>query len=59
MGFLGMLALIVLAVFVILIYFVVTGIKQKSWKRIAFPLLGFVAFIAIVYLGLLFFITSM
>lgn len=59
MGFLGMLALIMLAVFVILIYFVVTGIKQKSWKRIVFPLLGFAAFIAIVYLGLLFFITSM
>lgn len=59
MGFLGMLALIVLAVFVILIYFVVTGIKQKSWKRIVFPILGFIVFIAIMYLGLIFFITSM
>lgn len=59
MGFLGMLALIMLAVVVILIYFLVTGIKQKSWKRIVFPLLGFVAFVAIVYLGLMFFITSM
>jgi len=59
MGFLGMLALIVLAVFVILIYFVVTGIKQKSWKRIVFPLLGFVAFVVTMYFGLLFFITSM
>ena len=59
MGFLGMLALIVLAVFVILIYFIATGIKQKSWKRIGFPLLGFVAFVVTMYLGLLFFITSM
>lgn len=51
--------LIVLAIFVIIVYFVFTGIKQKSWKRIVFPIIGFVAFIILVYLGLSFFITSM
>lgn len=59
MGFLGMLGLIVLAIFVILFYCVFIGIKQKSWKRIVFPIIGFVAFIILMYLGLIFFITSM
>lgn len=59
MGFLGMLGLIVLAIFVILVYCVFIGIKQKSWKRIVFPIIGFVAFIILMYLGLIFFITSM
>ena len=54
-----MLGLIVLAVFVILLYFVITGIKQKNWKRIVFPILGFVVTIVLLYIGLVFFITSM
>ena len=58
MGLIGMLGLIVLAVFVIVLYFV-TGIKQKNWKRIVFPILGFVVTIVLLYIGLVFFITSM
>ena len=58
MGLIGMLGLIVLAVFVILLYFVITGIKQKNWKRIVFPILGFVVTIVLLYIGLVFFITS-
>ena len=59
MGLIGMLGLIVLAVFVILLYFVITGIKRKNWKRIVFPILGFVVTIVLLYIGLVFFITSM
>ena len=59
MGLIGMLGLIVLAVFVILLYFVITGIKQKNWKRIDLPILGFVVTIVLLYIGLIFFITSM
>lgn len=59
MGLIGMLGLIVLAVFVILLYFVITGIKQKNWKRIVLPILGFVVTIVLLYIGLVFFITSM
>ena len=59
MGFIGMLGLIVLAAFVILLYFVITGIKQKNWKRIVFPIIGFVVTIVLLYIGLVFFITSM
>ena len=59
MGFTGMIGLIILAVFVILIYFVVTGIKQKDWKRIVFPIILFVVFVFGVYWALISFITSM
>ena len=59
MGFTGMIGLIILAVFVILIYFVVTGIKQKDWKRIDFPIILFVVFVFGVYWALVSFITSM
>lgn len=59
MGFTGMIGLIILAVFVILIYFVVTGIKQKDWKRIVFPIILFVVFVVGVYWALVSFITSM
>lgn len=59
MGFLGMLGLIALAFLVVLVYFVVTGIKSKNWKRIVFPIVGFTVVIVLGYLGLVFFITSM
>lgn len=59
MEFTGMIGLIILAVFVILIYFVVTGIKQKDWKRIVFPIILFVVFVVGVYWALVSFITSM
>lgn len=59
MGFLGILGLIGLAFFVILVYFVFTGIKQKRWKRVVFPIIGFAALIILMYLGLSFLITSM
>ena len=59
MGFTGMIGLIILAVFVILIYFVVMGIKQKDWKRIVFPIILFVVFVVGVYWVLVSFITSM
>ena len=59
MGSLGMLGVIVLSVFVILVYFIVTGIKQKSRKRVIFPIVCFVVFIISMILGLMFFIKSM
>lgn len=59
MGFTGMIGLIILAVFVILIYFVVTGIKQNDWKRIVFPIILFVVFVFGVYWAFVSFITSM
>ena len=54
-----MLGLIVLASFVILLYFIITGIKRKNWKRIVFPIIGFTVAVILMYLGLVFFITSM
>ena len=48
MGFVIMLALIMLAAFVILVYFIVTGIKFKSWKRSILPLLSYLAVLGIV-----------
>ena len=59
MVFLGLLGIIGLAFFVIIIYFVITGIKQKNWKRIVIPIVIFIGIAALTYLALIFFITSM
>ena len=59
MGFLGLLGIIGLAFFVIIIYFVITGIKQKNWKRIVIPIVIFIGIVVLTYLALIFFITSM
>jgi hypothetical protein len=59
MGFLGLLGIIGLAFFVIIIYFVITGIKQKNWKRIVIPIVIFIGIAVLTYLALIFFITSM
>lgn len=59
MSFLGMIVLILIVLFVILIYFIVTGIKQKNWKRILFSIVGFILIVGIMYYGLITLITSM
>ena len=59
MGFLGLLGIIGLAFFVIIIYFVITGIKQKNWKRIVILIVIFIGIAVLTYLALIFFITSM
>ena len=59
MSFLGMIALVIVALLVILVYYIVSGVKQKNWKRIIFPILGFGLTVGIIYYGIISFITSM
>lgn len=59
MGIMGMLGLAVITGFAITVYWIVTGIQQKNWKRVLFPAAGFLAGILLLYWGLLFFITAM
>ena len=55
----NILLLIVLALFIIMIVFVVNGIKGKNWKKVVISVLIFLAIILLMYFGLIRFITSM
>lgn len=59
MGFVGILLLIVLALFVIMIRFVINGIRDKNWKKTIFSIIIFIGIILLMYFGLIEFITSM
>jgi len=59
MGFVGILLLIVLALFVIMIKFVINGIRDKNWKKAIFSIIIFIGIILLMYFGLIEFITSM
>lgn len=59
MGFVGILLLIVLALFVIMIKFVIDGIRDKNWKKTVVSIIIFIGFVLLMYFGLIEFITSM
>lgn len=59
MGVTGILALAVMLILVVTIYYIIMGIKQKNWKKVLFCVVGFLVFVALLYFGLLSFITSM
>lgn len=59
MGFVGILLSIVLALFVIMIQFVMNGIRDKNWKKAVFSIIIFIGIVLIMYFGLIEFITSM
>lgn len=59
LGLTGILALIVVVLFALAIYWIVRGVKEKNWKRAIIPAVVLAAVVALLYYGLLFFITSM
>lgn len=59
MGFVGILLLIVLALFVIMIKFVIDGIQDKNWKKTVVSIIIFIGIVLLMYFGLIEFITSM
>lgn len=59
MGLIGILLLIVLALFVIMIKCVINGIQDKNWKKTVFPIIIFIGIVLLMYFGLIEFITSM
>ena len=59
MPFIVILLLIVLALFVIMIKFVIDGVRDKNWKKAIISIVIFIAIILLIYLGILRFITSM
>ena len=59
MGITGIIALVLLALLIVTICVVVSGIRQKNWKKIVFPVIAFVVLAAGIYLALVSFITSM
>ena len=59
MPFTVILLLIVLALFVIMIKFVIDGVRDKNWKKAIISILIFIAIILLIYFGILRFITSM
>jgi uncharacterized protein (UPF0333 family) len=59
MGFTSILALIVIAILIVVIYVIIQGIKNKNWKQVIIPVAAFAVFIAVLGYGLIGFITSM
>jgi hypothetical protein len=59
MGFTGILALIVIAIFILEIYLILQEIKARNWKKIIFTIVAFVVLILALWYGLICFITSM
>ena len=59
MPFTVILLLIVLALFVIMIKFVIDGVRDKNWKKAIISIVLFIAIILLIYFGILRFITSM
>lgn len=59
LGLTGILALIMVALFALAIYLTVRGVKEKNWKKVIVPPVVLAAVVALVYYGLIFFITSM
>ena len=59
MGFTAKIALFVLIIIILAVYFIISGIKMNDWKLIIISFLGCVIIIGGVYLALISFITSM
>lgn len=59
MGFLGLIALVVLALLAIAVKLIVDSVQEKNWKKTAITAAAFCAAVAIMYFGLIHFITSM
>ena len=59
MGITGLITIIILIMLIITVRFVVSGIKQRNWKRVIISVVGFVVLIAGIYWALVSLITSM
>ena len=59
MGLTGILLLIVLALFVIMVYFVIDGVRTKNLIKAIISIVIFFAVVLVIYFGLLRFIASM
>lgn len=53
------LILIVIALFVVMVKFVIDGVREKNWNKSIISILIFWAIILLLYFGLIRFITSM
>lgn len=53
------LILIVIALFVVIVKFVIDGVREKNWNKSIISILIFWAIILLLYFGLIRFITSM
>lgn len=58
-GFTGILASVVIALAVIAIMLIVNGIQENNWKKVIITAVIFCIIIALMFLGLIYFITSM
>jgi uncharacterized BrkB/YihY/UPF0761 family membrane protein len=59
MGFTNILALMVIAILMGVIYVVIHGIKNKNWKQVIIAIVAYVVFIVVLGYGFICFITSM
>jgi uncharacterized BrkB/YihY/UPF0761 family membrane protein len=59
MGFTSILALMVIAILMGVIYVVIHGIKNKNWKQVIIAIVAYVVFIVVLGYGFICFITSM
>ena len=59
MGFISLLALVVVALLVIMLKLVIDGVREKNWKKSIISVIVFLAVILLLYFGLICFITSM
>ena len=59
MSLIHILLLVVLALFVIMIRFVIQGIREKNWKKVIISITVFLAIILVMYFGLIRLISSM
>lgn len=59
MGFISLLALVVVALLVIMLKFVIDGVREKNWKKSIISVIVFLAVILLLYFELICFITSM
>jgi chromate transport protein ChrA len=59
MGLTSILAIIVIAILIAVIYAIMQGIKNKNWKQVIIFVAAFTVFIAVSGYGWICFITSM
>ena len=59
MSFIGILALIVIALLVVMLKLIVDGIKTKNWKKVIVTAVIFCAVFVMMYFALVRFITAM
>ena len=59
MGLTSILLLIILALFVVMIYCVIDGMRKRNWKKAIISVAIFCSVVLLMYFGLLKFITSM